>query len=48
MMEFKKNTGNMVIADDQNIERELLTTKMDYEPVPWCNTIFNETCKHVC
>lgn len=47
MIEIKKKTGVMVIADEQNLEKDLLTTKMHYEPVPWCSTIFEETCKFV-
>ncbi len=47
MIEIKSKTGDMVIADDQNVDGESLTTMMHYEPVPWCNTIFDETCKFV-
>lgn len=41
------DTGGMVIADNQNVEIDKITTNKKYEPVYWCKVIFNETCRFV-
>lgn len=47
MIEIRGDTGGMVIADNQNVEIDKITTNKKYEPVYWCKVIFNETCRFV-
>ncbi len=47
MIEYKGKTGKIVIADEQNVDKDKITTMLNYEPVPWCNTIFENTCRIV-
>jgi hypothetical protein len=47
MLEFRGDSGQLVIADDQNVETERITTHKQYEPVIWCQTIFEETSRFI-
>jgi hypothetical protein len=47
MIEFRGDTGKLIIADDQNAEREQILTNKNYEPVNWCEFIFEKTCEFI-
>jgi hypothetical protein len=47
MLEFRGDTGKMVIADKQDVGIESTTTVNRYEPATWCQNIFDETCRFV-
>ncbi len=46
MYEFRYEE-KVILADDQSVNHKHMTTHKNYEPIPLCTEIFNQTCKTV-